>query len=193
MKTLILATCIAASLGAAMIFADEPKPEGRGEAPAARRPEAGAERRPEGGPGRFFPGAEVLTQEEREKLRAAQAKVEQDHNVQLAQAAVRDAMKALSDARDAATLAADPSLEPTLKKLKEAREKAMQGFRRPGDGERPRDGEGRRPGVRDGDKPKAEGDQPKPRDGEQPRRGEGDRPKARDGEQPKRGEGDQPK
>src|SRR5882724_10351844 len=104
-KSLALTVSIAASFGATTLLADEPKPEARREAApeperkpeagAPRRPEAGAERRPEGGPGRFFPGGDALTQEEREKLRAAQAKASQDPNVQAAEAGMRDAMKAL--------------------------------------------------------------------------------------------------
>ncbi len=156
-KTLALTVSIAASFGATMLLADEPKPEGRRDAAPERRPDAGAERRPEGGPGRFFPGADALTQEEREKLRAVQAKVSQDPNVQAAEAGMRDALKALSDARDAAVLAADPSLEPVIKKLKEAREKAMEGFRRRGEGDQPRRPEGDRPKAREGEQPKRAG------------------------------------
>jgi len=192
-KNLTITACIVASFGTTILFADEPKPEGRREAnperkpeagldrkPEARgerRPEGGGERRPEAGPGRGFPGADALTQEEREKLRAAMEKVGRNEKVQAAELAVRDAMKALADARDGAVLAVDPALEPIVSKLKEAREKRAAGMRRGGEGEAPRRGEG---------------DRPRTREGEQPKRGEGDRPKVRDGEQPRRGEGDQP-
>ena len=109
-----------------------------GDRPVARE----GERRPEAGPQRGFPGAEVLTQEEREKLRAAESKVNDNAGVKLAEAAMRDAANALRAARDSAILAADPSLEPVLKKLKEARDKAAAGAPRRGEGDQPR-----RPGA----------------------------------------------
>jgi hypothetical protein len=141
-----------------------PARRGEGERPAARE----GERRPEGPGFRGFPGMETLTPEEREKLRAAQQKAAGDFQVKVAEAAMRDAVEALQNARDAALLAADPSLEPVIKKLKEAREKAVPEFRRRGEGDQPR----RPEGVRDGDQPRRPGGA---KDSDQPRKPEGAR------------------
>lgn len=170
MKTPTLAACAALAFSiSSHSIADERKPaeerpkapeglpakRGEGERPAARenaRPAAPreGERRPEAGPQRGFPGAELLTQEEREKLRAAQAKVNDDAGVKIAEAALRDASNALRTARDAAIVASDPSLEPVLKKLKEAREAQEKeaGARRRVEGDQPRRREGSPEGAR---------------------------------------------
>ena len=191
MKTQTIATFAAIALGiSAHSSAQERKPsEDRpkepeaqparravGERPAAREGDRPAtregarpapregERRPEAGPQRGFPGAELLTQEEREKFRKAEAQASNDTGVKLAEAALRDAMNALRTAKDTAILAADPSLEPALKKLKEAREKPEPNVRRRVEGEQPR---------------RPEGDQPAAREGAEPRRGEAPREGAR--------------
>ncbi len=103
------------------------------------------ERRPDAAPQRGFPEGELLTKDEREKLRKAEAQSYNDTGVKLAEAALRDAMTALRTAKDTAILAADPSLEPVLKKLKEAREKAETNVRRRGEGDRPAAREGAEP------------------------------------------------
>jgi len=87
-----------------------------------------ARERPPGGPGLGFrvPGIESLSQEEKDKLRAASEKAMQDAKVQAAREKLEAAGKEFREAMRAAQLAADSSVEPILKKLDEAREKAMQ-------------------------------------------------------------------
>ena len=103
--------------------------------PARQRPPGDAARGPFGpGPGFRGPGMDSLSQEEKDKLRAASEKAMQDAKVQAAREKMEAAGKEFHDAMRAAQLAADPSVEPILKKLDEAREKAMQevrGGRRP--------------------------------------------------------------
>jgi DNA-binding ferritin-like protein len=86
------------------------------------------------------PGFESLSQEEKDKLKAASEKAMQDSKVKEAREKMEVAGKEFREAMQAAQVAADPSIEPILKKLQEAREKAE------------KEGGGRRPG----------GDQPKP-------------------------------
>lgn len=70
-------------------------------------------------------GLENLTPEEREKLKTAAAKAMQDPKVKAARDKVEAASKEFRDAVEAAQIAADPSIEPIVAKLREAREKAM--------------------------------------------------------------------
>jgi membrane protein involved in colicin uptake len=81
------------------------------------------------------PGFDSLSQEEKDKLRAASEKAGQDPKVQAARTKMEAVAKEFRDAMQAAQIAADPSVEPILKKLQEAREKAMKegGGRRRGD------------------------------------------------------------
>ncbi len=163
MKAPTVAACAAIALSiTSTMFAEDRKPDAERtqtleRQPAKRDEDARpapreGERRAEARVSRGFPGAELLTEEERGKLHAAEGKANEDPSVKIAEAALRDAANAVRSARDAAIIAADPSLEPILKKLKEAREereKAAAGARRRDEGET-----NRRPGI------------------EQPRRGE---------------------
>ena len=85
------------------------------------------------------PGFDSLTQEEKDKLKAANDKAQQDAKVKEAREKMEASAKEFREAMAAAQIAADPSVEPILKKLQEAREKAQ------------KEGGGRRPG---GDQPK---------------------------------------
>jgi membrane protein involved in colicin uptake len=71
------------------------------------------------------PGFSSLPQEEKDKLKAASEKAQQDPKVQAARAKMEAAAKEMREAMNAALVAADPSVEPILKKLEAAREKAM--------------------------------------------------------------------
>ena len=95
--------------------------------PARQRPPSNAPSGP-GGPGFGFrgPGMDSLSQDEKDKLRAASEKAMQDEKVKAALEKSLAAAKEFREALRAVQLAADPSVEPILKKLDEAREKAMQ-------------------------------------------------------------------
>jgi hypothetical protein len=122
--TLTLATCLALSLGSLFSL------HGQDAQPGGRRG---------GGPGGFRggPGFDSLSQEEKDKLKAASEKAQQDEKVKAAREKMEAAMKDFREAMQAAEVAADPSVEPILKKLQEAREKAEKegGGRRPGAGQ----------------------------------------------------------
>jgi Spy/CpxP family protein refolding chaperone len=129
-KTLTLVICLGLSLGSyfALHAQDStPRPRGR-----------------DGGPGGGFglrgggPGFDSLTQEEKDKLRAAMEKAQQDPKVKEARDKAEAAQKEFRDAVQSAAVAADPSVEPILKKLQEAREKAMQERGQRGNGEPPK-------------------------------------------------------
>ena len=126
--TLTLATCLALSLGGlSSLRADD--------APTQRQRPPGGD-----GAGRGFgfrgggPGYDSLTQEEKDKLKAASEKAMADAKVKEAREKMEASMKEFRDTMAAAEIAADPSVEPILKKLQAAREKAQQegGGRRPG-------------------------------------------------------------
>ncbi len=109
-KTIIYAGCL--GFGAASLL-------------PLRAQEAGQRQRGPGGPGAFRgPGYDTLSQEEKDKLKAATEKAMQDPKVKEAREKSEAAQKEFRDALQAAQTAADPSLEPILKKLQEAREKA---------------------------------------------------------------------
>lgn len=118
-KTLTLATCLALSLGGLLSVHGQDAPQG------GRRGGAGF--------GMRGPGFDSLTQEEKDKLKAAAEKAAQDSKVKEAREKMEAAMKDFREAMNAAEIAADPSVEPILKKLQEAREKAQKegGGRRP--------------------------------------------------------------
>jgi len=77
------------------------------------------------------PGFDSLSQEEKDKLKAAAEKAQQDPKVKEAREKMEAAGKELREAMTAAEVAADPSVEPILKKLQEAREKAGEGRPKP--------------------------------------------------------------
>lgn len=116
-KTLTLAMCLALSLGGLV---------------SLHAQDAGGRRG--GGFGQRGPGFDSLTQEEKDKLKAAGEKAQQDAKVKEAREKMEAASKEFREAFNAAQIAADPSVEPILKKLQEAREKAQKegGGRRPG-------------------------------------------------------------
>ena len=118
-RTLTLATCLALSLGGYFaLHAQDATPRQRG---------AGGF-----GFGMRGPGFDSLSQEEKDKLKAASEKALQDSKVKEAREKMEAAVKEFRDAMRAADVAADPSVEPILKKLDEAREKAgAQGAGRP--------------------------------------------------------------
>jgi hypothetical protein len=120
-KTLTFATCFALSLGSLFSL------HGQDAQPGGRRG-GGA------GFGMRGPGFDSLSQEEKDKLKAASEKAQQDAKVKEAREKMEASMKELREATQAAEIAADPSVEPILKKLQEAREKAQKegGGRRPG-------------------------------------------------------------
>jgi hypothetical protein len=107
--SLILSACLAlAFAGQLSVNAQEP-----GRAPGAR------------GFGMRGPGFDSLSQEEKDKVKAASEKAMQDSKVKAAREKMEAVSKEFRDAMRAAQLAADPTVEPILKKLDEAREKAM--------------------------------------------------------------------
>ena len=110
-KTFVLATCLALSLGGYVaLHAQDATPRQRGQ-----------------GFGRGGgPGFDSLSQEEKDKMRAAMQKAAEDPKVKAAREKMEAAGKELRDAMAAAEIAADPSVEPIIKKLQEAREKAEQ-------------------------------------------------------------------
>jgi hypothetical protein len=96
----------------------QPPPPGAAEGGQRRKgPPPGEFRR---GPG---PRLDMLTEEERAKFRAAHEKVKDDTDVQAARKKADEAAKNLRDAERAAMIAADPGIEPILKKLDDARAK----------------------------------------------------------------------
>jgi Spy/CpxP family protein refolding chaperone len=79
---------------------------------------------PEGRRGFRFPGFESLTPEEQAKFKAAMETARKDSKVQAAREKATAAEKESREALNAAMIAADPSVEPIIKKLQEAGEKA---------------------------------------------------------------------
>ena len=126
-KSLTLVTCVALALGSQLSLRADDAPARRAPGDAPRAPGAGFR----GG----GPGFDSLSQEEKDKLRAATEKAMQDPKVQAAREKMEAAGKDFRDAMQAAQVAADPSIEAILKKLQEAREKAQKegGPRRDGD------------------------------------------------------------
>jgi len=119
LRTLTFAACLALSAGGIMSsYAQDAQPGGR---------------RGGGGFGRG-PGYDSLSQEEKDKLKAASEKAMNDTKVKEAREKMESASKEFREALQAAQIAADPSVEPIVKKLQEAREKALKegGGRRPG-------------------------------------------------------------
>jgi len=123
-KTLTITTCLALTLGGLFSLHGQDAQPGRQRGPGG------------GGPGFGMrgPGFDSLSQEEKDKLKAAAEKAQQDDKVKAAREKMEASMKDFRDAMQAAEIAADPSVEPILKKLQEAREKAQQegGGKRPG-------------------------------------------------------------
>jgi hypothetical protein len=119
-KTLTLTTCLALALGSFVSLHGQDAQPGR--------------QRGGGGFGMRGPGFDSLSQEEKDKLKAAGEKAQQDAKVKEAREKMEASMKEFRDAMQAAEIAADPSVEPILKKLQEAREKAQAdgGAKRPG-------------------------------------------------------------
>lgn len=129
LRTLTFAACLALSVGGIMSsYAQDAQPGGR-----------------RGGGGGFGfgrgPGYDSLSQEEKDKLKAASEKAQNDAKVKEAREKMEASMKEFREAMQAAQIAADPSVEPILKKLQEAREKAQKegGGRRPGGDAKPGD------------------------------------------------------
>ena len=129
MKSLTLATCLALTLGSQLSLRAEDA------SPARQRPAGEPPRAPGSGFRGGGPGFDSLSQEEKTKLGAASEKAMQDAKVQAAREKMEAAGKEFREALQAAQIAADPSVEPILKKLQEAREKAQKegGGRRGGD------------------------------------------------------------
>jgi Spy/CpxP family protein refolding chaperone len=120
-RTLTFAACLALSLGGIMSsFAQDAQPGGR--------------RGGGFGFGGRGPGYDTLSQDEKDKLKAASDKAQNDEKVKAAREKMEATRKEYREAMQAAQIAADPSVEPILKKLQEAREKAQKegGGRRPG-------------------------------------------------------------
>lgn len=105
--------------------------------PAAPQPEG--PRRGGGGPGFRQPGFQDLSKEEQDKMKAARETAMKDPKVKAAMEKADAARKELGEAMNAAIVAADPSLEPVVKKLQEAGEKARadRANRPPGDAPKP--------------------------------------------------------
>ena len=120
MKSLILTSCIAFALGTQLSVRADSVPDSNHQRPSADAPRPGGFGLRGGGP-----GFESLSQDEKNKLKAASEKAGQDPKVQAARAKMEAAAKEMREAMNAALTAADPSVEPILKKLEEAREKAM--------------------------------------------------------------------
>ena len=120
MNSLILATSFAFAFATQLSVRAE-------DAPPTRQRPSGDTPRPGGGFGfrGGGPGFDSLSQDEKDKLKAAGEKAGQDPKVQAARAKMEAAAKELREVMNAALTAADPSVEPILKKLEEAREKAM--------------------------------------------------------------------
>jgi Spy/CpxP family protein refolding chaperone len=109
-------------------------------------PPPGAER------GAMMPRLDMLTDEERAKLRDAHEKVKDNPDVKAAREKLQEAQKNLRDAVEKAMIKADPSVEPILKKLEKAREKMQRPGRRMGQPE----------GMPPGPPPPPEGEAPAP-------------------------------
>jgi len=111
LKTIAL-VCAVASLGAPLSVhaADAPT--------ASSQPESA-------GRSAAFPEFSVLTPEEQAKFKAATEATKKDPKLQALQRKVLAAIKELRDGVEASMIAADPSMEPILRKLKEAREKEL--------------------------------------------------------------------
>ena len=127
--SLALTACLALALGSQLSLRAEDTPAAT---PRQRPPGDGAGRG--FGFGMRGPGFDSLSQEEKDKLKAAGEKAMQDSKVKEAREKMEALNKEFRDAVRAAQLAADPTVEPILKKLDEAREKAMKergGERRP--------------------------------------------------------------
>jgi hypothetical protein len=195
-----LAVFAALLIGPVHLRAQETRAAGRGSDGAPRGPE---------GFGRGVLGLESLTAEEREKLRAVYPRVLQNEKVRAAEVAMQEAARNLRNAREeamASLASEDASLEPIVRKLKEAGVREAEGSRRRGEGEGPRRGREDTPVSRPPADPKGAGPQPKRPDGERPPgprpegrgdglragRAEGDRPVRGEGDRPGRGEGDRP-
>ena len=135
MKSLILACCIAFALGTQLSVRADSVPDSNHQRPSGDAPRPGGGFGFRGG----GPGFESLSQDEKDKLKAASEKAGQDPKVQAARAKMEAAAKEMREAMNAALTAADPSVEPILKKLEAAREKAMKGRdgRPHGEGEQP--------------------------------------------------------
>ena len=120
MKILTLATCLTIALGTQLSVRAE-------DAPPTRQRLSSDAPRPGGGFGfrGGGPGFESLSQDEKDRLKAASEKAGQDPKVQAARAKMEAAAKELRETMNAALMVADSSVEPILKKLEEAREKAM--------------------------------------------------------------------
>ena len=120
MKSLILASCLALALFAQI-------PTRAEDAPPTRQRPSGDAPRPGGGFGfrGGGPGFDSLSRDEKDKLKAAGEKAQQDPKVQAARAKMEAPAKEMRETMSAALVAADPSVEPILKKLEAAREKAM--------------------------------------------------------------------
>ena len=104
------------------------------DAPPTRQRPSGDAPRPGGGFGfrGAGPGFDSLSRDEKDKLKAASEKARQDPKVEAARAKMEAAAKEMRETMNAALVAADPSVEPILKKLEEARVKAMkEAARRP--------------------------------------------------------------
>ena len=135
-KSLTLVTCLALTLGSQLSLRADDAPPARQRPPGdAPRGQGDAPRAPGAGFRGGGPGFDSLSQEEKDKLRAATEKAMQDPKVQAAREKMEAAGKDFRDAMQAAQVAADPSIEAILKKLQEAREKAQKegGGRREGD------------------------------------------------------------
>jgi hypothetical protein len=72
-----------------------------------------------------FPELQSLTPEEQAKFKAATLAAKKDPKVEAAREKMSAAIQAFRASLEAAMVASDPSLEPILKKLKEAREKDL--------------------------------------------------------------------
>lgn len=122
LPTLSFAACLALSLGGLLSsHAQDAQPGGR--------------RGGGFGFGGRGPGYDSLSQDEKDKLKATSEKAQNDAKVKEAREKLEASMKEYREAMQAAQVAADPSVEPILKKLQEAREKAQKegGNRRGGD------------------------------------------------------------
>ncbi len=129
-KSLTLITCLALTLGSQLSLRADDAP------PARQRPPGDAPQRAGGGFRGGGPRFDSLSQEEKDKLRAAMEKAMQDDKVKAAREKMEAASKEFRETMEAAQKAADPSVEAILKKLQEAREKAQKeggGPRRDGD------------------------------------------------------------
>jgi hypothetical protein len=72
-----------------------------------------------------FPELQTLTPEEQAKFKAATLAAKKDPKVEAARERMSAAIQAFRASLEAAMVASDPTLEPILKKLKEARERDL--------------------------------------------------------------------